>query len=104
MQIYMVLDKFGYGTVLKGLYTNEEDAKKVRERLGRNHLKYASKRLAEGEQNYKNVVKSFEMQGREPPRRWYWLDYTPEEFVENDIIVMVSLEPDEPLDYILYME
>lgn len=103
MKVYLVMDKNLWGIILKGIYTDEKDARKVQRRLGEAYLVQAIKRIAERDESYKNAVRNFERQGRKL-ERWSDLDHTPREWVNKFMVVIESFETDEPTDFILYME
>jgi hypothetical protein len=104
MRVYLVLDEFPYGNILRGIYTNEKDAIKVRRNLGQAYLKYATKQLKKANDRHTNENERRKKSGRKLIEKQHWMDYTPEKYVYEYIVKIRGFEVDHPLDYILYME
>jgi hypothetical protein len=104
MKVYLVLDEYGYGIILKGIYTNVNDAIKVQYALGKAYITKAQKAIKEANESYERRAEYIISTGRKPHKRTNWLSWTPREYVNEFIIKIKVFEVDAPLNHTMYME
>jgi len=110
---YLILDDFAYQCTLLGVYDSLSEAEKLRDKFindfrfsgtGGTLFTYAEKKLLAGNTRYELNVERFKKQNRTPPKRWDWIDLTPEQYIKEYLIKIKEVKTNEKLDLVLYAE
>lgn len=109
MKVYLVLNEFGWGTTLNGIFDTREKAEIVRDKVIKDFsidlFNYAEKSIKESIEQHEQWIKTDKYLGRKITReRADWFDYTLEQYVKEFIIKIKEVEFNEIINLIIDME